>query len=855
MIVLWVMIGCENSLEMMLPRGPQGEKGEKGEKGDAGKSAFELWLEYYKKDAGTSIQEFFNSLKGKDGKDGKDGDVPIIGANGNWWISGVDTEIPAQGKKGKDGVSPLIGTNGNWSIDGVDTGVPARGKDGFSPYIQDGYWWINDINTLVPATGKEGKAGRAITVKIGPKPNYYWILNEITTNISAKGIDGRDGKDGKNGYSPVIGDNGNWWIDGKDTGRSSTVIPVIGQNGNWWIGGVDTGKASQGDRGDKGDRGEKGDKGDRGDNGVNGKSAYELWKEAVDKCDGTIKNKDGSNYDCLKNSWEDFLNWLQGGDVSVLHKYWTTLPGNVGKTIQQFIDELFDCHCDGISVNVIAPDDCVELKADGTLEKNYNAKLSITGKRGTSVQVTGAGVNRTGNITDDQTPLTLDIPRGDANIQLTIVCTTAGDAVTKNALIPALKYIKLDGQATVTQVSNEQKDVSVLKFLTEVEEMIVDGAPVYTRTKGVVGGSGWQVTDGGKTFTKTYDRAATLQEHAVIAKGGNGECSTIASAFAIPTLTPVTAGTPSLTVLNNCELTIAMTGSSGMKVNAAYGNTTVTTVTLTESAAGGTYTATVPRAYSAYTITLTAEKGGAGTVTKTVSVTGGNLITVQNPLQLSLVAGNSDNVASATLTRELKNNTTAPLKVTVVRSNNTASRSLRRTPPVFPYVTTIPAGSTTVMTFQRDYTSAYAGGSYTLTLTAENECGLTKATTLAVPNQTNYTFKFNRPAGYGGAGQPGGPGWIYTTDGDPNITFNVELYDAIPNSYVEFQLFKGVGYSAILRIQSNAAGRINQAVTMKASELELAIKNGFGFFKFFSDQGYTTPYNIGVAKEKVPFSF
>lgn len=829
MILLSVMFSCENSLEMMLPQGP---KGDKGDKGDPGKSAFDLWLEYYGKDPGTTIDEFFNSLKGKDGKDG---DVPIIGSNGNWWISGVDTGIPAQGKDGKDGVTPFIGTNGNWYIGTEDTGVPARGKDGFSPYIKDGYWWIDETNTLVPATGKDGKTP---TVEIGPGPNYYWIVNGTTTTISAKGIDGKDGADGKDGYTPVIGDNGNWWIDGKDTGKPSVVIPVIGTNNNWWIGGVDTGKPSRGEK---------------GDNGVAGKSAYELWKEAVDKCDGTVKNKDGSNYNCSKNTWEDFLIWLQGGDVSVLHKYWTTLPGNEGKTIQQFIDELFDCHCDGITVSVVALDECVELNANGTLSKTYNAKLSVGGKKGTSVVVSGNGVNLTGSIVNDQTPITWDIPRGDVSKQLTIVCTESNNAVTKSAFIPALKYIKLDGVATVTQVPNEQKDVVVVNFATAPEELLIAGTSVYAKATGIQIGSGWIISNEGKVFTKSYDRGATIQEITVIARGANGECSTITKAFAIPTLAPVTTGNPTLAIADNCSLTLSITGTPGMTVKATYGSSPVVSIPLTETTAGN-YTAIVPRAYAAYVITVTSEKLNAGTVTKTITVNGTNLIAVLTPLQLNTVAGQADNVAIAAVVRELKNNTAAPLKVTITRGNNTTSGSVQRTPPVFPYVLTIPANSAVTMDFQRDYTSAYASGTYTLTFTTENECGLTKTSTLAVGNQTNYISKFTKPDGFGGEGQPGGPGWDYDQN-DPLITFNVEVYDAIPNSYIEFQLYKGVGYSAVFRVQANANGRITQAVTMKASELDAALTNGFGFFKFFTSTAYTTPYVIGSDKEKIPFAF
>ena len=46
--------------------------------------------------------------------------------------------------------------------------------------------------------------------------------------------------------------------------------PYIGENGNWWIGEVDTGVPATGPKGDKGDTGETGPKGDKGDTGDTG---------------------------------------------------------------------------------------------------------------------------------------------------------------------------------------------------------------------------------------------------------------------------------------------------------------------------------------------------------------------------------------------------------------------------------------------------------------------------------------------------------------------------------------------------------------------------------------------------------
>lgn len=45
--------------------------------------------------------------------------------------------------------------------------------------------------------------------------------------------------------TPKIGENGNWWIGGKDTGQKAEgedgTSPRIGENGNWWLGTTDTG--------------------------------------------------------------------------------------------------------------------------------------------------------------------------------------------------------------------------------------------------------------------------------------------------------------------------------------------------------------------------------------------------------------------------------------------------------------------------------------------------------------------------------------------------------------------------------------------------------------------------------------
>lgn len=82
------------------------------------------------------------------------------------------------------------------------------------------------------------------------------------------------GKPGKNGITPHVGENGNWYIEDTDTGQKAAgkdgATPEIGQDGNWYINGQDTGKPSRGEKGDKGEPGKDGVPGEQGPPGKEG---------------------------------------------------------------------------------------------------------------------------------------------------------------------------------------------------------------------------------------------------------------------------------------------------------------------------------------------------------------------------------------------------------------------------------------------------------------------------------------------------------------------------------------------------------------------------------------------------------
>ena len=142
------------------------------------------------------------------GKDGEDGATPEIGQNGNWWIDGVDTGVPAKGQDGEDGedgTTPHIGSNGNWWIGNVDTGVPAKGQDG-----QDG----NDGNDGQPgANGQSAYELWVQEVKAGKvyKNGELWPTTRTTVADfweflrGEDGKDGLDGQDGQDGATIVLG--------------------------------------------------------------------------------------------------------------------------------------------------------------------------------------------------------------------------------------------------------------------------------------------------------------------------------------------------------------------------------------------------------------------------------------------------------------------------------------------------------------------------------------------------------------------------------------------------------------------------------------------------------------------------
>ena len=200
----------------------------------------------------------------------------------------------AAGENGADGIDGKDGTNGKDGINGTN-GV--NGKDGKNIEIQKddlyirwryaGGEWQNLV-ALADISGPAGQNGKTPEFRVNEAMlQWRYVGDEVWLNLydlsTLKGRDGeagQDGASGKDGNTPFIGENGNWWIGGTDTGVKAAGekgekgdtgekgetgasgkdgnTPFIGENGNWWIGGTDTGVKAAGEKGEKGDTGANG---------------------------------------------------------------------------------------------------------------------------------------------------------------------------------------------------------------------------------------------------------------------------------------------------------------------------------------------------------------------------------------------------------------------------------------------------------------------------------------------------------------------------------------------------------------------------------------------------------------------
>ena len=179
------------------------------------------------------------------GAAGIHGTTPHIGDNGNWWIGDTDTGVSAtgpQGQQGQAGASVYTGTSapsqglGSNNDSYIDTAT-------WNFYVKENGEWVLKGNLK----GSQGQDGESISVVSCVKTSENGLVDTYTITFSngntatfevvngAAGSAGAAGANGADGHTPVItiGANGNWFVDGTDTGVSATGIQgQAGADGN-----------------------------------------------------------------------------------------------------------------------------------------------------------------------------------------------------------------------------------------------------------------------------------------------------------------------------------------------------------------------------------------------------------------------------------------------------------------------------------------------------------------------------------------------------------------------------------------------------------------------------------------------
>lgn len=122
----WVLEGNEPVLAIVLnaaETGPQGAKGDTGADGKSGASprlsANDTWLVY---DIATQTWQDTGLYAG--------GQAPYIGANGNWYIGGVNSGVSATGPQGPQGIQGIRGLKGDTGEQGPKGDTGPQGPQG-----------------------------------------------------------------------------------------------------------------------------------------------------------------------------------------------------------------------------------------------------------------------------------------------------------------------------------------------------------------------------------------------------------------------------------------------------------------------------------------------------------------------------------------------------------------------------------------------------------------------------------------------------------------------------------------------------------------------------------------------------
>lgn len=256
----WVVDGVKTDTKA---QGEQGEPGKDGtslltgngspanETGKNGDSYIDLdtW-DFYVKASGSWMH--IGNIKGDQGITGNDGQDGEDGMDGQDGEDGIDGQDGTSVLTGQGEPSPDLGGNGDSYID----------LSNWDYYVKEDVTWVlkGNIKGNDGLDGEDGLDGNGIvsielTDSSGNVDTYTITYDngDTTTFTVTNGVDGEQGiqgEPGKDGHTPIIS---------------------IGENGNWHIDGEDTGVLAEGVQGPQGEPGQD------GSDGEDGLSAYEIY--------------------------------------------------------------------------------------------------------------------------------------------------------------------------------------------------------------------------------------------------------------------------------------------------------------------------------------------------------------------------------------------------------------------------------------------------------------------------------------------------------------------------------------------------------------------------------------------------
>ncbi|MBP5574518.1 MAG: leucine-rich repeat protein [Bacilli bacterium] len=277
----WYIDGVNTNVKAQGEQGPQGEKGDKGDTGDQGPqgnqgSQGEQGPKGDQGDAGQKGEDGTSVLTGNGAPSsnlGKIGDSYIDLSSWDYYVKTENGWIKQGNIKGEQGSQGNQGSQGDTGPQGPQGPQGQAGQNG-----QDGVSVVSIVKT-----SSEGLVDTYTITYSDGHTSTFTVTN---------------GANGQNGQSGAQGEQG---IQGNPGADGHTPVITIGNNGNWYVDGIDTGIQAQGPQGPAGQKGE------------DGKSIY-----TGNGVPSELLGKDGDSFVNL-DTWDFYLKigdeWISYGNI------------------------------------------------------------------------------------------------------------------------------------------------------------------------------------------------------------------------------------------------------------------------------------------------------------------------------------------------------------------------------------------------------------------------------------------------------------------------------------------------------------------------------------------------------------